>query len=133
MLETNVITSDLHYDAHDVYLDLAGFLNQLIELFRLKGRAHASDILGSDHKLNADVALLLKALPCLEQSDKGRTEQLLDTINAPILIVSYPVQSLGGRERGMRQHYPRRLQEIAQAKAWRVEQINFDRELIFRV
>lgn len=53
----------------------------------------------------ADVALLLKLLPLLEQQRKGRARDLLKTLPAQRIIVSFPVTTLSGKSKGMETFY----------------------------
>ena len=62
----------------------------------------------------ADVAFLLKMLPSLEQQEKGSSARLLGALRAPFVVVSFPTESLGGREKGMRVHYASFADNIAQ-------------------
>jgi len=45
---------------------------------------------------HADLALILKTLPCLEQLDKTAGQWLLEAVNVDYLLLSFPVYSLGG-------------------------------------
>jgi 16S rRNA (guanine(1405)-N(7))-methyltransferase len=134
------------YQAIDVYEDLAEFLNQAFALLPVQGSAEACDILGDwttgrrgdgatgrRDNATADVALLLKSLPCLEQIDPAAAAGLLDRIPARHRIVSFPVHSLGGRRKGMPEQYEERFQALAAGRDWRVERFVFPTELVFRV
>jgi hypothetical protein len=47
------------------------------------------------------------------------------------VVVSYAVQSLGGRDRGMADHYRRQFGAWAAGHQWRVAEVPFDAELVF--
>ncbi len=81
----------------------------------------------------ADLALVLKTLPCLEAIDKNAPARLLDAIQAPLLLVSFPAQSLGGRRKGMVAHYEARFRELLDARGWPAERFEFTTELAFLV
>lgn len=80
-----------------------------------------------------DVALLLKIVPCLEQLDKHIGERLLDGVAASVLIVSFPAHSLGGRRKGMVEHYTARMDALLEGRGWAVERFVFASELVFRL
>lgn len=80
-----------------------------------------------------DVALLLKIVPCLAQLDRRIGPQLLDAVDAPVLIVSFPAQSLGGRRKGMVDHYSAEMDTLIAGRAWTVERFEFPSELVFRL
>jgi len=58
------------------------------------------------------VVLLLKALPCLEQQEKGVSENILRALNAKYIVISFPSKSLTGREKGMATYYDQFILEI---------------------
>ena len=85
------------YRAYDVYPELAAFLNEALPLLGVRSTATVADVTVSPPAEHAQVALVCKALPCLEQLDKAAGSRLLDTLDAQRLLVTYPVRSLGGR------------------------------------
>jgi 16S rRNA (guanine(1405)-N(7))-methyltransferase len=80
-----------------------------------------------------DLALLLKAIPCLEQLDKAATGRLLETIPASHLLISFPMHSLGGRDVRMRAHYEAHFRALVEGRGWAVRRFAFETELVFRV
>ncbi|MEZ4515389.1 MAG: 16S rRNA methyltransferase [Chloroflexota bacterium] len=82
------------YIASDIYADQVAFLNDYIALSDYAGYAEVRDVHDPPPQA-ADLALVLKTLPCLEAIDKGAPDRLLDALNAPYLLVSFPAQSWG--------------------------------------
>lgn len=121
------------YTACDVYADLAEFLDGCRPHFRVAGRALVHSLLDGPPPVRADVALLLKTLPCLEQLDRNIGLPLLDAVDAPVLFVSFPGRSLGGREKGMRENYAGRFRALVAARPWQIEQFDFGSEVVFRI
>ncbi len=121
------------YAAYDMYEDLAAFLQGFLSMTDIAGRAEAVDVLHMEAIEPVQVALLLKALPCLEQIDKTATAHLLEAVAAEHLLVSYPVHSLGGRAKGMVAHYDTQLAALISGKPWRVERFEFATELAFLI
>lgn len=119
------------YHAYDIYADMMAFLHRFFELAGVNGRAHHQDILSQPPAETADLALILKTLPCLEQVEKGAAARLLDSINARYLLISYPVQSLGGRSKGMPGNYDTQFRELAHGRGWQVQRFEFATELAF--
>ncbi|HEY7850464.1 MAG TPA: hypothetical protein VIC27_10400, partial [Ktedonobacterales bacterium] len=101
----------VEYDAYDIYGDLMAFLGGYFALETshgragLRGRAEMRDVIAAPPERPADLALLLKAIPGLEQVEKTAGERLLRAIHADHLLVSFPVHSLGGRNKGMIERY----------------------------
>lgn len=125
------LSDQVEYLAVDIYHDMAAFLNGFFSLLPVRGEALAADVLSSLPPGPFDLAILLKAIPCLEQIDKAAGARLLGQIQAPNLLVSFPVYSLGGRARGMRQNYEAHFQELVAGKGWQVRRYDFPNELAF--
>jgi 16S rRNA (guanine(1405)-N(7))-methyltransferase len=121
------------YVACDVFTDMMVFIGQCLPLLHVGGQSVCCDILTSIPGQPVDVALLLKALPCLEQMDKAAGLRLLDTVNARYMLVSFPVTSLGGRDKGMSENYEARLREMIAQRDWSVQRFAFATELAFLI
>jgi 16S rRNA (guanine(1405)-N(7))-methyltransferase len=121
------------YLAYDIYGDMIAFLQQFLELAGLEGRATMRDVVHDPPEEAADLALILKTLPCLEQLDKKAATRLLDALRARYLLVSFPAHSLGGRRKGMVENYERRFGQLLDGRGWTVERFEFATELAFLV
>ena len=121
------------YYAYDIYEDMADFLGEFLALTHTLGRAEARDVLRRPPEQHADLALLLKAIPCLEQIDAPAVLPLLEAINATYLLVSFPVHSLGGKAKGMSATYEAHFRELVAGKPWEIKRFAFATELAFLV
>lgn len=121
------------YHAYDIFDDLAAFLNQALPLLGVGGHAHSLDIGQHIPRQDAQVALILKTLPCLEQVDKSISLRLMEQLNTPYLLVSFPVRSIGGRQKGMATHYDAHFRALLAEKPWRIQRFDFDTELAYLV
>jgi 16S rRNA (guanine(1405)-N(7))-methyltransferase len=121
------------YLACDIYADMIDFLNGFFGLTGVRGRAHVCDLVAGPPDAQADLALVLKALPPLEQIEKDAGRNLLRGLNARHMLVSFPARSLGGRHKGMVEHYEDRFRALAEAEGWAVERFEFPTELAFLV
>lgn len=127
------LAAGTQYHACDIAHDQAAFLQRALPLLGVQGSATVCNLLETIPTVKADVVLLLKTLPCLEQVDPTISARLLSTIDAPVLIVSFPGQSLGGRHKGMTTTYPAHLQALLQESSWQVTPFPFATELVFRL
>lgn len=94
------------YTALEIDSRLVEAVNRYFTLCNRPGKAIWTDVLSGPGNHAADVALVLKTLPCLEQEQSGAALDLLSALSGiPVIVVSYPVRSLGGREKGMRATY----------------------------
>jgi 16S rRNA (guanine(1405)-N(7))-methyltransferase len=127
------LAADAEYHACDIYDDMAGFLNGFFQLAGVHGQAGVCDLLAGPPRVRADLALVLKALPVLEQVDKRAGRELLRALDTPHMLVSFPARSLGGRGKGMVEHYEERFRALVAAEGWAVERFEFPSELAFLV
>ncbi len=124
---------DVEYRAWDVQGELVDYLEGFFGFAHERGEAALVDVTGTLPDHEADVALVLKALPCLEHVERGDGERLLGALRAPYLLVSFPVRSLGGRAKGMEESYEAAFGRLVEARGWRAEVFRYPTELVFLV
>ena len=95
------------YYALDIDCRAAGLINLYFRALNLPELAGCIDIIAETPQDCADVAFMFKLMPVIEAQAAGRAFGLLREINAAHIVVTYPVKSLGGREKGMRANYAR--------------------------
>ena len=127
------LSPDVPYLAYDIYSDQIDFLNRFFDAMGYAGAAQQRNVLDGMSTPPADVAFLLKTLPCLEQIESGAGERLLHQIEAPILIVSFPNQTLAGRKQGMAQHYTANFLSQIKKAGWQAGSLSYPSELIYIV
>jgi 16S rRNA (guanine(1405)-N(7))-methyltransferase len=126
-------SNNTSYLAYDIYGDLIQFITAVMELAQIRGRAEQRDVVHEPPTTTADLALILKTLPCLEQIDKTAPARLLEQLQAHYLLVSFPARSLGGRQKGMVEHYESRFRQLIDGRDWKVQRFEFPGELAFLV
>jgi 16S rRNA (guanine(1405)-N(7))-methyltransferase len=126
-----------HCDARYIALDIDAarvrFLNRYLSLAGSEPLARCQDALSHPPDDAADVALLLKMSPTLERQEPGATLRLIEHLAAPHVVVSFAIKSLGGREKGMAEHYQRQFLTWMAGRHWPVETLSFETELVFIV
>lgn len=127
------LAADAQVQVCDIYTDMTDFLNTFFTHVGIDGKAFPCDLTQNVPNQPVQVALLLKTIPCLEQVDKTIGRRLLTSIPAEHLIVSFPVQSLGGRGKGMRLNYNQHFNEIINGLPFTVQRFDFSTELVFRL
>lgn len=127
------LASDATYYAYDISESMMSFLTACLPLLGVNGHAQACDALQSCPTQKVDVAFLLKAIPCLEQIDKRAGHTLLHAIQANAIVVSFPVRSLGGRNKGMVEHYDAHFHALVADETWDIRRFEFSSELVFLV
>jgi 16S rRNA (guanine(1405)-N(7))-methyltransferase len=121
------------YHAVDIYADMMRFLGDAMALLYVQGKAETRDVIRDCPTRQVDVALVLKAVPCLEQIDKRAGHILLDRINANHIVVSYPTRTVGGRAIGMRATYEAHFNALMANRPWPFTRFEFENELVFRI
>lgn len=119
------------YYVCDIYRPMIEFLNGVMEVMGIDGKAEVRDILQACPTQEVDLALVLKTIPCLEQIDKQAGARLLRAINARYMIVSFPAQSLGGRNKGMLTNYEAHFYQLVEGEKWEIRKVEFASELVF--
>ena len=127
------LSPDVRYFAFDIFADQIDFLNGFFDAMGYAGAAAQRNVLDDKGTLPADIAFLLKTLPCLEQIESGAGERLLHRIDAPVLIVSFPNQTLAGRKQGMAQHYAANFLSQIKRAGWQADSLTYPSELIYIV
>jgi 16S rRNA (guanine(1405)-N(7))-methyltransferase len=127
------LSEQVQYYGCDIFSDLTGFLNAYLAHCGITGAIETSNLTQVRFPHQAKVAFLLKTLPCLEQLDKGISGQLLDTVPADYLLVSYPIRSLGGRTKGMGKTYESQFFKLMEGRNCQVTRFEFRTELAFLV
>jgi 16S rRNA (guanine(1405)-N(7))-methyltransferase len=116
------------YHAMDINCELMALLGGF---FSKELVAECRDVLVRPPKEPADVAFLLKAVPCLEQQERGASLRLLRALRSRHAVVSFPVHSLGGRSKGMEEHYAAMAGELIEALGADAEVLRYPSEIFY--
>jgi 16S rRNA (guanine(1405)-N(7))-methyltransferase len=127
------LARDAVYYACDIYADMIAFLNGYFAHTGIRGQARVCDLTAGAPSEQVDLALVLKALPPLDQQAKHAGRDLLRALNARHILVSFPAHSLGGRGKGMAENYDQRFRALSEAEGWAIERFVFPTELAFLV
>lgn len=91
------------------------------------------DVLCAPVPAIGDMALAFKLLPLLEREQGGAALALLQTLRAPVLCVSFPTRSLGGKGKGMAQHYAGWFEALITRDFTVQDQAVIGSELVYRI
>lgn len=127
------LAPDVVYHASDIDSTIVEFVAQYLALVGIPGNVEVRDQAGNPGGPPVDLALALKLLPVLEQIERGAAVRLLDALDAPYVLVSYPVHTLGGRRKGMGAAYERQLETIIVGRQWEIRRFAFPGELAFLI
>ncbi|MHC1772627.1 MAG: hypothetical protein AB9907_13035 [Flexilinea sp.] len=119
------------YEACDLYEDMVSLLNGFFDALRIRGSAKQINLLDNYPDSQAELTLLLKTIPCLEQIDKKAGKKILTQIKSDFAVISFPAHSLSGRNKGMPQNYESHFLEICNPDFWEINKLAFSTELAF--
>jgi len=120
------------YVACDIDAEMVRFLDRFLALAPVHGEARMVDLVDLTPTTSADVAFLFKAIPCLRHQTDDLL-RILNAIQAPWLVVSFPTKSLGGRSKNMRENYRGMFNELLHGVDWERNELDFRSELVFVV
>jgi len=90
-------------------MDISGgcvrLVNEWARVMDWDVQTECRDLLCQPQMEEAELALMMKLLPVLEQQKKGSAMALVASVPAQKLCVTFPMRTLGGRKVGMEQHY----------------------------
>ncbi|HEY2551115.1 MAG TPA: hypothetical protein VGI64_11110 [Streptosporangiaceae bacterium] len=92
------LAPDASYWACEIDAGLVAALAGLGAVMPASITAVTCDLVGSPPELRADLALLLKTVPTLEQQRPGASARLLADLDCAQVVMSLPRTSLGGRQ-----------------------------------
>jgi len=127
------IASSTDYYAYDIYQDLIEFIGSFIELAGGRPHVEAADVLHRPPRVRADLAFVLKNVPCFDQVNKAATSQLISQLDVRYVVVSFPLRSLGGGDRFLTKQYTARFAELVQDTNWAVTRMEYKTELVFLI
>jgi 16S rRNA (guanine(1405)-N(7))-methyltransferase len=127
------VTSSVQLTVCDIYVDQIEFLNAFFEHFNINGKAYCCDLTQQIPQEKAQIGLVLKTIPCLEQIDKNIGSKILQDLPCQNLLVSFPAVSLSGKKKGMRQFYSEHFQTLLHNTGWDVSTFSFPNEQAFLI
>ncbi len=120
------------YMGYDIDQKTTQLMNDLLVSFGFPAQVSFNDVfLNIPEHQESDVIMLLKALPCLEQQEKGVSLKLLTEIKCRFLVVSFPSKSLGGKSKGMEANYEAFLNSVVDDSSHAIHKITFEREIVY--
>ena len=100
------------YYAYDISLESAALMNRFFAMTGGNYHAEILDAAADVPPVHANLLLAYKLLPLLEQQKKGRAGAFLAAADFDRAVISFPLKSLSGKERGMGTHYAAFFAEI---------------------
>lgn len=99
------ICSPIEYYAYDIDSLLIESINRFLGMINYPELAMVKDVIFEDIEERGDVCFIFKFLPTAERVKKGASIELLEKVKSQFIIVSFPLKSIGGKEKGMLENY----------------------------
>ena len=125
------LSSECVYRAIDINHRLVRCINRFFEVMDRPQAAECRDLLAAPPTERADIALVLKTLPCLEQQEKGASARVLRALDCRWIVVSFPSRSLGGRQKGMAPHYAHFMERLLDELGSEAKVLTYPDELVY--
>ncbi|MBR4940477.1 MAG: hypothetical protein IKZ19_00560 [Clostridia bacterium] len=100
-----LLPSAEEYHASDIDERSMGLISRWFSARGLAGSAAALDAVSRTPDTEGDAAFIFKLYPVLEAQKKGRGFELMEELKVEKYAVSFPIRSLGGRDKGMEAFY----------------------------
>ncbi len=105
------LPGDVLYRAGDIDHDTVEVIRAFFQRLQVSCDIQIMDAVQETPIEAADVAFLFKLIPVLEQQKKGLGYQVIASLQARHIVVTFPVKSLSGRKKDMEQFYSRQFEE----------------------
>ncbi|MGI6130417.1 MAG: hypothetical protein ACOYES_00900 [Bacillota bacterium] len=119
------------YMASDIDQRIVDALNGFFERSGFSAMAECRDLLADPSRVSADLVFLMKALPGLEQQEKGGAARVLRRLDAEWVIVSTPTASLSGLDKGMYEHYGAMVSRVVAQMGWGAREMRSGNETFY--
>jgi len=102
--------ANVHYIAIDVDSLTLNVIRAYGEREGANVNAVLADVAVEVPTISVDVAFAFKLLPVLEHQKKGLGFELLWALKSRFIVVTYPIKSLSGKEKGMAKYYSEKFE-----------------------
>jgi len=103
---------NLDYWFYDIDKEEITFLNSVFRTLGIENFIGRVGNIFTTSFPKADVVFLFKILPLIEQIKEGCSKEIIEKIKSRYIIVTYPIRSLGGKNKGMEKRYSNISEEL---------------------
>lgn len=120
------------YTALDIDTRLAEIINTFFDKKAMKNsQAYCEDIFCFNNSTHYDVAYVFKTLPCLEQQEKYSSKKLLLSLKADKAVVTFPLKSVSGKNKGMLEYYSSFAEELFSSLGCKYTSFQIENEIVY--
>ncbi len=122
------VEKSIHYAAVEVAADLTEFLNDFFHFIEIEGVAFQANLLDGVPDFDADLTLVLKTIPLLENLEPGAGRKLFNQIKSPYAVVSFPTENKPGKTSDELEN---QFVELFAENGWEAEKVLFPNETVY--
>jgi 16S rRNA (guanine(1405)-N(7))-methyltransferase len=127
------LAGEVTYHASDIDARQIEFLDAALTTLGVEHRTEVLDLMTAPLSDPVDLTLLLKTVPCMERQEANAGWSLIERVNSPTVVVTFPTKSLGQRSKGMFQTYTAAFEEHVRGRPWTYDRLEIPNELIYLV
>lgn len=121
------------YLAYDISISTIRVLNKYFGVVQLPYTAGICDAAVEVPGLQANVLFMFKLFPILERRGKGRGFEILSDLKCSTSIISFPLESMSGKKKGMEAFYSRYFENGLPESFAILEKKSFNDEMFYIV
>lgn len=122
------LPKETQYYATDINQNFVNLINFYFELEGLEPLAELRDIFCNPLETHCDLAFLFKMYHCLEIRKRGAGLQVLKSVKANWVAISFPSQNLVGQKAAIINNYRPAIEMAANEENWAIFELQFQNE-----
>ncbi|MEN2984783.1 MAG: hypothetical protein ABDH25_07150 [Dictyoglomaceae bacterium] len=99
------LNKSINYFAYDIDEQLINLTNKFFKIMNFPPLGICQDVIFNPPYENTDLCFIFKFLPIIEKIKRNFILEFLKGLNSRFIIISFPLKSLTGKEKGMLEHY----------------------------
>jgi len=120
------------YLALDVNNNTTALLNKFFIERNISGEAVSCDILSKVPNEHYDIVFMFKILPLLEKQKKNAAINLINSLDAKYIVITFPTKTVSGRDVNMEQNYTNYFLNLANSNKLKIIfEKNYSNEAVF--
>lgn len=127
------LTDGVRYMAYDASSACGLAVSSFFRAWGARGSFQQCDLSEEVPSEEADLALMMKLIPTLDRIRPGLGLEVLDGVKAPIVAVTFPTRSLGGRQKSMERNYSEGFESELVKRGWLHTRMIIGHELAYIV
>lgn len=122
------LPKEIQYYATDINQNFVDLINFYFELEGIQPLAEHRDILCNPLPIHCHLAFLFKMYHCLEIRKRGAGMEVLKSVKADWVAISFPSKNLVGQKAAIINNYKPAIEKAAEVENWAIFELQFQNE-----